>query len=48
MLNETDVKTAMWSYLGLTDTESHNLRDMLNADILYRILKTQKLRRNLI
>lgn len=48
MLNETDAKTAMWSYLGLTDTESHNLRDMLNADILYRILKTRKLKRNLI
>ena len=48
MLNETDAKTAMWSCLGLTDTESHNLRDMLNADILYRILKTRKLKRNLI
>ena len=48
MLNETNAKTAMWSCLGLTDTESHNLRDMLNADILYRILKTRKLKRNLI
>ena len=48
MWNETDAKTAMWSCLDLADTEIHNLRDVLNADILYRILKTRKLRRNLI
>ena len=48
MWNETDAKTAMWSCLGLADTEIHNLRDVLNADILLNILKTRKLRRNLI
>lgn len=48
MWNETDAKTAIWSCLDLADTEIHNLRDVLNADILYRILKTRKLRRNLI
>lgn len=48
MWNETDAKETMWSCLDLSDTERHNLRDVLNADILYRILKTRKLRRNLI
>lgn len=48
MWNETDAKETMWSCLGLADTEIHNLRDVLNADILYRILKTRKLRRKLI
>ena len=48
MWDETDAKETMWSCLGLSDTEIHNLRDVLNADILLNILKTQKLRRNLI
>lgn len=48
MWNETDAKETMWACLGLADTEIHNLRDVLNADILLNILKTRKLRRNLI
>ena len=48
MVNPKDAKETIWQQLNLNDFESHNLRDMLNADNLYRILKTRKLRRNLI
>lgn len=48
MWNQEDDKSAMWDALQLTDTEEHNLRNILNADILYRILKNRKLKQNLI
>lgn len=37
-----DAKYSIWQYLGLSDIESHNLRDILNADILYRILQKRQ------